>query len=104
MAAPTDPRTGHAHTDPGPLRNAVGGLPLALVRHAMVSRYDGAAQRLSARRAWAAELARFVDGFQQLAPADAPANPVRGVPLHRRNEQVRRRRPTSSRGAGRWQR
>ncbi len=63
-----------------------------------------AAQRLSARRAWAAELARFVDRFQQPAPADAPANPVRGVPLRRRNEQVRRRRPTSSRGAGRWQR
>jgi aminoglycoside phosphotransferase (APT) family kinase protein len=50
-----------------------------------------AAQPLAARRAWAAELARFVEGFQQPAPADAPANPVRGVPLHMRDEHVRRR-------------
>ncbi|NMR30325.1 aminoglycoside phosphotransferase family protein [Crystallibacter degradans] len=50
-----------------------------------------AAQPLSARRAWATELARFVDGFQQPAPADAPVNPVRGVPLSTRDEHVRRR-------------
>lgn len=50
-----------------------------------------AAQPLSDRRAWAAELARFVDGFQQPAPGDAPVNPVRGVPLRTREEQVKRR-------------
>ncbi|MCW2131382.1 aminoglycoside phosphotransferase family protein [Arthrobacter sp. VKM Ac-2550] len=50
-----------------------------------------AAQPLSARRAWAAELARFVDGLQQPAPGDAPFNPVRGVPLNTRDEHVRRR-------------
>lgn len=32
-----------------------------------------------------------MDGFQQPAPADAPANPVRGVPLRKRDEPVRRR-------------
>lgn len=38
---PTHPRPDHAHTDPGPVRDAVVVVSLALVRHAVDTRYDG---------------------------------------------------------------
>lgn len=39
----------------------------------------------------AADLARFVTAFHRPAPADAPRNPVRGVPLSTRNAAVEER-------------
>ncbi|NKX49121.1 aminoglycoside phosphotransferase family protein [Arthrobacter deserti] len=63
------------------------------------------------RRAWAGQLADFVDGLQQPAPPDAPVNPVRGVPLRARDAAVRRRLaglaaelPAAAEAARLWQR
>lgn len=50
-----------------------------------------AGQPAARRRQWAGRLAVFVDGLAQPAPADAPVNPVRGVPLAARDRDVRRR-------------
>jgi aminoglycoside phosphotransferase (APT) family kinase protein len=43
------------------------------------------------RRAVAGELAEFMNRLHVPAPADAPANPVRGVPLAHRDEQIQDR-------------
>ncbi|UWF78430.1 MULTISPECIES: phosphotransferase [Microbacterium] len=43
------------------------------------------------RTAWAAQLARALRHLHRPAPADAPANPVRGVPLARRDGAIRAR-------------
>ncbi|MCG2620457.1 aminoglycoside phosphotransferase family protein [Arthrobacter sp. I2-34] len=43
------------------------------------------------RRHWAGRLAAVVDALQRPAPPDAPANPVRGVPLADRDQAVRQR-------------
>ncbi|SDK67963.1 Predicted kinase, aminoglycoside phosphotransferase (APT) family [Nonomuraea maritima] len=54
----------------------------------------------SGRSGIAVPLARFMTGLHRPAPADAPRNPVRGVPLSARDQVVRRRLEMSSRPAG----
>jgi aminoglycoside phosphotransferase (APT) family kinase protein len=46
---------------------------------------------VAARTAWAADLARTLDALHVPAPADAPDNRFRGVPLARRDQAVRER-------------
>lgn len=46
---------------------------------------------VGARARWAGRLARFMARLHQPAPADAPHNPVRGVPLAVRDEVFRER-------------
>jgi len=60
----------------------------------VVSWFPGTAaagQPVPRRRHWAGQLAAFVAGFARPAPADAPVNSVRGVPLAARDRDVRRR-------------
>ncbi|UFU03135.1 aminoglycoside phosphotransferase family protein [Ruania suaedae] len=54
-----------------------------------------------ARDAWAAQLGKFFAALHRPADADAPVNPVRGVPLAQRAEAIRARLadPTLGRGA-----
>ena len=51
---------------------------------------------IGARARLAAELARFIRDLHAPAPLDAPHNPVRGVPLLRRDEVVRTRLATGT--------
>lgn len=55
-----------------------------------------AAQEPSERDQWAAELAEFFVALHAPADADAPANPVRGVPLAERAEAIRARFDTAT--------
>jgi len=43
----------------------------------------------SANTVWAPDLARALRALHQIAPPDAPHNPVRGIPLAGRNERMR---------------
>lgn len=52
---------------------------------------SAASVETAGRSSAAADLARFVVAFQRPAPADAPRNPVRGVPLSTRNTAVEQR-------------
>ncbi|MFF2053581.1 aminoglycoside phosphotransferase family protein [Leifsonia sp. NPDC058194] len=78
---------------PAPVRVGVPSTtfpwPWSIVR--WLDGIDGAAVDGSARAAIAAPLAAFVRALHIPAPADAPVNPVRGVPLATRDRAVRER-------------
>lgn len=80
---------------PAPVR---AGRPSAALGYpwswAVVPWFEGvpaSATPVAARASWAAQLGAFVAALHVPAPDDAPANPVRGVPLAQRADAVRAR-------------
>ena len=75
----------------GARRQAGGGLPVPLGDHAVVRGRSAATVPPEERDGYAVRLAAFFRALHVPAPADAPKNPVRGVPLKDRDATVRGR-------------